>query len=318
MRSVRRVLVPAAVLLAAVQFAAFPVGAVAQEGEPGRVETLELGAELVTYGRLGGITADALGIIYITAFAEEVYKITPGGEVEIFAEGFYGASGNTIDINGDLLQSNFFANTLHRITRTGEVSLVTDQNLSGPVAIAVDGDGVMFVASCRDNTVVRVERDGSAAKFSSSEHYNCPNGIAFDDQGELYLVNFGNDHLMKIDDAGNAEIFTTIEPAGGWPQSALDAGVRGNAHLVFVNGSFYVTKIKSNSLWRVGRDDAAVELFAGTYQKGLDDGPLLEASFTSPNGITAFRGDLYLNNIDGVWTQPERASLVIRKVILPR
>ncbi|NKB90484.1 MAG: hypothetical protein GKS06_19935 [Acidobacteria bacterium] len=309
-----------AVFVACLMFASAPVALAQQTGTPAEpaVSTLPVDIELTSWGRLGGITVDALGYIYTTAFGDTLWRIYPDGEGEVLADGFYGASGNAIDINGDVLQSEFFTNSIYRVTRSGDKSLVTNEGLNGPVAIAVDAEGVMFVANCNDGSVVRVERDGTASTFSRSELYNCPNGIIFDDQGDLYMVNFQNDHLVKVDAEGNASIHTTIEPAGGWPQSALDRNVRGNAHLVFVNGNFYVTKIKSHSLWRVGRDDGSVEMITGNYQYGLVDGPLAEASLGAPNGIAANRGVLYMNNIDGIWGRLARARLVIRKVTLPQ
>lgn len=318
----RSFLVRVAPLTALAVAAALPLVAAAQQAAPPQaepaVETLPVDIELTSWGRLGGLTVDQLGFIYTTTFGDKLWRIYPDGTAEVLADGFYGASGNAIDINGDILQSDFFSKTVYRVTRTGEKSVITDQVPGGPVAIAVDGEGVMFVASCSDNTLVKIERDGTTSTFSESDLYSCPNGMIFDDQGDLFMVNFQNDHLVKVGKDGSAEIHTTIEPEGGWPQFALDRNVRGNAHLVFVNGNFYVTKIKSNTLWRVGRDDRTVEHIAGNYQYGLDDGPLMEASFAAPNGIGTFRGVLYINTLDGIWQRNARANMTIRKVTLPQ
>ena len=289
----------------------------AQEATAGRVETMPLDGTLTSWGRLGGVSVDALGFVYSSAFGEEVWKIAPDGTVSLFADGFYGASGNAIDINGDLLQASFFSNSVHRISRTGDVSLVSAEVLAGPVAIAVGRDGALYVCSCNDNSITRVARDGAASVFARSDLFACPNGITFDNQGELYVVNFSNDHMVRVDAEGNAELFVTIEPEGGYSAQAISAGVEGNAHVVFTRGSFFVTKIKTNSIWRV-EANGALSHFAGTFGYGQEDGPLLEASFAAPNGIAAWRGTLYLNDMTGVWRQPSRASLAIRKVVLPR
>src|SRR5438093_8119236 len=60
----------------------------------------------------GGVTVDALGNIYVADFGEIVWKITPEGKREVFASGLYGASGNAIDHEGNLLQSNFYGHSI--------------------------------------------------------------------------------------------------------------------------------------------------------------------------------------------------------------
>ena len=44
--------------------------------------------------------------VTIADFSDLVWKITPEGERQVFASGLYGASGNPIDNEGNLLQSN--------------------------------------------------------------------------------------------------------------------------------------------------------------------------------------------------------------------
>src|SRR5437016_14603894 len=58
--------------------------------------------------QVGGVTIDLVGDIYIADFGDVVWRITPEGERHEFASGFYGASGNAIDNEGNLLQSNFY------------------------------------------------------------------------------------------------------------------------------------------------------------------------------------------------------------------
>ena len=59
---------------------------------------------------VGGVTVDAVGDLYVADFGDVVWKITPDGERHVFASGFYGASGNAIDNEGNLLQSSFYGN----------------------------------------------------------------------------------------------------------------------------------------------------------------------------------------------------------------
>jgi hypothetical protein len=56
--------------------------------------------------QVGGVTIDLVGNIYVADFGDLVWKITPEGERQVFGSGLYGASGNAIDNEGNLLQSN--------------------------------------------------------------------------------------------------------------------------------------------------------------------------------------------------------------------
>ena len=53
--------------------------------------------------RVGGVTVDLIGNIYVPDFGDYAWKITPEGERREFASGFYGSSGNAIDNEGNLL-----------------------------------------------------------------------------------------------------------------------------------------------------------------------------------------------------------------------
>ncbi len=83
--------------------------------------------------------------------------------------GMYGSSGNAIDSRGNLLQSNFFANTIVRVGRDGDATTVVKEGLSGPVGIAVDGHENLFVCNCTSNSIEKVSPDGTVQR-STQRH----------------------------------------------------------------------------------------------------------------------------------------------------
>src|SRR6266545_4621411 len=104
----------------------------------------------------GGVTIDLVGNIYVADFGDFVWKITPEGERRVFASGLYGASGNAIDNEGNLLQSNFYGNSITKIDRKGQAKPFVTSGLSGPVGIAIDRKtGDVCVANCRDNSIAK-------------------------------------------------------------------------------------------------------------------------------------------------------------------
>jgi hypothetical protein len=67
-----------------------------------------------------------------------VWKITAEGERPEFASGFYGASGNAIDHDGNLLQSNYYGDSISKVDRKGQAKPFVTNDLSGPVGIAIN------------------------------------------------------------------------------------------------------------------------------------------------------------------------------------
>ncbi|HKJ03212.1 MAG TPA: tetratricopeptide repeat protein, partial [Longimicrobiales bacterium] len=158
-------------------------------------------------------------------------------------------------------------------------------------------------------TVSRVGTDRQVSTFARSELLACPNGITFDDRGDLYVVNFNNTLVVRVTPGGEASRFTDI-PGGP-----------GNGHITFARGGFYVTKFNGNQVFRVGRD-GSVRTLAGTGEAGERDGPALEATFTRPNGIAADPGGkvLWINDLISGATVGSAASVTslrrIRLVVL--
>ena len=270
-----------------------------------RVGTLTLDEELDARGNLGGMTVDRLGFLYVANFRDAVWRISPEGEVLELTRGLYGASGNAIDRRGDLYQANFFANTITRITRTGEVTTFVDEGLQGPVGMAFDAAGTLYVCNCNGNSISRVSPAGDAQAFAEGDMFACPNGMVMGDDGNLYVTNFNNTDILRISPQGAVERFVSV-PGGA-----------GNAHIASAKGFFYVTKIIANRVVKVSGGGMITPL-AGTGQPGHDDGPALEATLFRPNGIVASpAGDrLYLNTMIGEYSQPVASRLTVRTIDL--
>jgi sugar lactone lactonase YvrE len=254
---------------------------------------------------VGGVTIDLVGNLYIADFGDLVWKITLDGKRQAFATGFYGASGNAIDGAGNLLQSSFYGDTVTRIDRGGQIKLVVTAGLSGPVGIAVSKQtGEAFVANCRGNFIARVAVDGTVSPFARSEFFKCPNGIAFDPEGNLYVVNFRDNRMLKVDPKGAVTPFTTVSD-------------KGLGHLCFKDNRFYVTAYQSHEIYAVSLDGAATRLL-GNGERGVVDGAGAKARLSFPNGIAChpWAQRLYVNEFvaESVSVLPPRA--IIREVAL--
>lgn len=257
-------------------------------------------------GAVGGVAVDKLGYVYVADFGNKVWRVTPWGDVEVFADGLYGSSGNAVDGEGNLLQSSFHGNHLDRIRRDGRVERVVS-GLEGPVGVTVVADGTIYVANCQGNWIARVAADGTVSEHARSPELKCPNGLTADGDGNLYALNFNDTKILKITPQGELTHHATLPGFGG-------------GHVVYTGQDLYATTFRGNQLHRVGLD-GSVETVAGSGAFGTDDGAGGEASFSSPNGIgyDAVRGLLYVNDylVPFQQRQQERPRSALRRVELP-
>jgi DNA-binding beta-propeller fold protein YncE len=254
---------------------------------------------------VGGVTTDLVGNIYVADFGDTVWKITPEGERSVFASSLYGASGNAIDHEGNLLQSNFYGDSITKIDRKGQMKPFVSSGLSGPVGIAVNRQtGDVYVANCRSNSIAKIATDGTVSSFAKSDLFRCPNGISFDRDGNLYVVNFRDNRMLKVDPKGFVSPFATISE-------------KGLGHLCFNVDRFYVTAFESHEIYEVTLD-GTVKRILGNGKRGVVDGAGAKAQLSFPNGIaySQWGRRLYINEYvnDSAGSLPRRT--IIREILL--
>ncbi len=253
---------------------------------------------------VGGVTVDLVGNIYVADFGDFVWKITPEGKRDVFASGLYGASGNAIDNEGNLLQSNFYGNSIAKIDRNGQAKPFVTTGLSGPVGIAINRQtGDVYVANCRGNSIAKIATDGTVSSFAKSDLFSCPNGISFDREGNLYVVNFRDNKMLKVDPKGFVAPFATISK-------------KGLGHLCFKEDRFYVTAFHSHEIYEVTLD-GAVRRILGDGKRGIVDGAGAKARLSFPNGIASspWGRRLYINEyVNSESSLPRRT--IVREIVL--
>jgi hypothetical protein len=273
---------------------------------PARAQTkIRALSEVIEGHSVGGVTIDAIGNIYVADFGEVVWKVTPEGERHELASGLYGASGNAVDKQGNLLQSSFYGDSITRIDRKGQAKPFVTSGLSGPVGIAISKQtGEVYVANCRGNTIARVAADGTVSSFARSGLFKCPNGMSFDGDGNLYVVNFRDNRMFKVDPKGTVAPFAKVSK-------------KGLGHLCFRKDRFYVTAFESHEIYEVTLAGAAKRIL-GNGERGIVDGAGANARLSFPNGIacSAYMPRLYINEYvnESTISLPRRA--IIRQIIL--
>src|SRR5438445_331331 len=67
----------------------------------------------------------------------------------------------------------------------------------------------IYVASLRNNAIVKVDSSGAQSVFTSGGNISRPFGLAFDSSGNLYVANLGGHAIVKVDPSGAQSVFTS-------------------------------------------------------------------------------------------------------------
>ncbi len=245
----------------------------------------------------GGVSVGPDGNIYVANFGDflsnsnggEIYRVTPAGNVSVFASGFAGASGNAWNSQDVLFQANIGGNRIDQVTMAGQRSVFATTGIVGPVGVAVDSNDNVYVANCGNNTIQRITPQGVSTTLSADPRLSCPNGLTIDPAGNLYTANFNNGAILRITQAGEVSVVASTPTSNFRPTG-------GNGHLTFANGVLYVASNATSQIFEVTLD-GQIRVIAGNGNRGHNDGDAAQASFSFPNGIAASEDGqfLYLN-----------------------
>jgi streptogramin lyase len=145
----------------------------------------------------------------------------------------YFTTGNTVfKLSTDGLLNRVAGNS--RAGFSGDGSSALTAQLWSPVGLAVDANGVLYIADTGNNRIRRVDVNGiittvagsGVAGFSGdngpavSAQLSAPAGVAVDVDGNLFIADTGNHRIRKVTPAG---IITTIA-GNGTAAAAGDGG----------------------------------------------------------------------------------------------
>jgi uncharacterized repeat protein (TIGR01451 family) len=236
-----------------------------------------------------GVAADAQGNVYFPSPAlNAVFKVDASGAVTRFAG--TGAAGYS-----------------------GDGGAAITAQLNGPMGVAVDASGDVYIADTLNIRVRKVDPTGAIGTVAGNG--NCcfggdggqatsammsnPVAVAADGSGNLYIADAGNGRVRKVSAAG---IITTLAGNGTTGYSG-DGGPAASAEL---NEPYGVAADNAGNVYigdtynlRVRKVSAAgtITTFAGNGMYGFsgDGGPATNASVYDPSGLALdAAGNLYI------------------------
>lgn len=238
---------------------------------------------------------DTDGNLYGSNFnGSTVYKITPDGTATPFIEDLANPNGMAFDANGNFYLCEYSAGTINKYTSDGALieTFIVDGVPSGMIK-DFDTDAMIFT-NVVNNSVNRLEIDGTITELIQDEVLNAPVGLTFDDAGILYIGNFVGRQIYR---------FTTeLEYVATVPDNGAMSGFDALGFITWANGMIYGTNFGGHQVYRINPnavDD--VVLLVGSEQ-GDTDGPLESATLNNPNGIiyNATEDALYVSEYSGM------------------
>ena len=288
-----------------------------------------------------GITIDTDGTLYITDTGHNrVRKIDTEGIITTFAgTGEQGDGGDggaaveaqlnrpgglTIGPDGHVYIADSFNNLVRKVdpvtglithvAGTGEKAPFEDEDaigdggpatmarLRGPIDLAFDADGNLYVTDALHHRIRRIDTAGVITTFAGSgersfsgdegpaaeAQLSLPVGLKIDAEGNFYLTDryFDRNRIRKIDTAG---IITTIAETASF--AAVTVGP---------DGSVYITEPDVGRVLRLS-PSGRLMIIAGSGRSGYggDGGPALDAQLDRPSGIEIDAdGSLYVVDSD--------------------
>lgn len=187
----------------------------------------------------------------------------------------------------------------------------TAATFSTPTGVAVDASGNVYVADYFNHLIRKIDPRGNVTTLAgggavggigagyadgkgSAATFDGPTGVAVDTAGNVYVTDYFNNLIRRVDTTGNV---TTLAGGGGLggneaghadgqASAATFDGPTGVA--VDVVGNVYVSDYFNNSIRKISPDGRVTTLAGGGSgggDSGHADGPGSAATFAGPNGL---------------------------------
>ncbi|SDM22574.1 IPT/TIG domain-containing protein [Kriegella aquimaris] len=180
-----------------------------------------------TFKQISGMAIDGQGNVFVVETDNHsIRKITPSGEVSLFAGGQNGMNdgngtnarftfprGIAVDSANNLYVTDGGNHLIRKITPNADVTTIagssegfadgqgTAAQFNGPSGIVVDKQGNLYVIDRNNNSVRKISHDGNITTIAgdgTTTDFNSPYGITIDALGDLYVADQTKHRIQKV------------------------------------------------------------------------------------------------------------------------
>ena len=226
--------------------------------------------------------------------------------------------GAIVDSNGNIIITDQSNHKIRKLdTTSNNVTTIAGSGTAGyldgtglitrffyPAAMAIDNADNFYIADYSNHCIRKITPLGVVSTYagtggssgnsdgnSSIARFNGPTGLCFDNVGNLYVADYNNNKIRKIDTSGNVTTFCGTGVAGNVDGNATTAQFNKPGVICFDGiDTFYVTDSGNHNVRKVDLL-GNVTTYAGTSVAGSTDGNALSSSFRDLTGIVSKNKD---------------------------
>ncbi|WP_432377399.1 hypothetical protein [Duganella sp. P38] len=279
-----------------------------------------------------GVALDQHGNLFVTDGGDNniIRKIdmngvtsTLAGGTEGYAEGagtaaaFNTPSGIAVDVAGNLYVADTGNNAIRKITPQGVVSTLAGDGLpgdrdgkgasaqfNGPVGVAVDGAGVVYVTDTYNDRIRRIAADGTVTTIAGGKRagladgpaaqalFDTPTGIAVNASGELFIADTANHAVRKLATDG------TVSTVAAASDDERDSPLRSPVGLALTRDGFiYIASTAHGRVAQITPQGEVVVLQDVDHLAQPGYGSDGSVRLYSPRGIAVYKdGSLFVTD----------------------
>jgi DNA-binding beta-propeller fold protein YncE len=277
-------------------------------------------------------TSGRVAVLFIPG---EIVQVTVGPQiintrVLFFIAGISpmnGTGGTEVSISGSGFSSNPALDTIEFNGTAATVTSATPQLIiasapqggtTGPVTVKIGNNtciGPVFNYPEQVSTFAGSGTAGSADGLGSAASFKEPENGAFDANGNLFVADYGNNEIRKIDPTGNVTTFAGKTNSGFTNGTVSNALFLQPAGLVFdTQGNLYISDQGNNAIRKID-PQGNVTTFAGGGAVGNQDGKGTAAGFNGPIGIALDSVGGYLYVADAGNNEIRQINLATANVV---
>ena len=233
-------------------------------------------------GAVSGLTLGPDGQLYAADHIGRILRIDNNGSVTVIASGVPNLNGITFTSSGRLFTAAGGSQSVYEVAGGVISPFAVTGAAAFPSSVAALGD-VLYVSNGGNGTISSVLPDGSVQQvlggFSAPDG---PNGISFDDPGNMYFVDHGTGRVHSWDFATAPVLLYTVSSLGGtFTAQGFD-------------GKLFVTDTEAGTLLRIDGVGVASVFASGFIRKS-------GAPFIGPNGIAYDGQVMFVDDGDTIY-----------------